>query len=83
MNMNSGTYYIAKPQNEQVLAYLPGSPERAALKTELKRQSENKLVIPLIIDGKEIFTERRVNVTMPHNHGHVLAECCMAGQAEL
>jgi 1-pyrroline-5-carboxylate dehydrogenase len=81
--MGNGTYCIPKPQNEPVLPYLPGSPERAALKAELKRQSENKVLIPLIIGGKEVFTERRITVAMPHNHGHILAECCMAGQAEL
>jgi len=81
--MGNGIYCIPKPQNEPVLSYLPGSPERAALKAELKRQSENKIVIPLVIGGKEIFTEKRTTVTMPHNHGHVLAECCMGGEVEL
>jgi 1-pyrroline-5-carboxylate dehydrogenase len=81
--MANGTYSIPKPQNEPVLGYLPGSPERAALKAELKRQSEGKIVIPLVIGGKEIVTDRKIKAVMPHKHGHVLAECCMAGPAEL
>jgi 1-pyrroline-5-carboxylate dehydrogenase len=83
IEMGNGTYCIPKPQNEPVLSYLPGSTERAALKAELKRQCENKITIPLVIGGKEIFTDRRTTVTMPHDHGHILAECCMAGEAEL
>lgn len=81
--MGSGIFYLPKPENEPVLTYAPGSPERANLKAELKRQSENKIVIPLIIGGKEILTERRIPVVMPHKHGHVLADCCQAGEKEL
>jgi len=81
--MSNGTFRIPKPKNEPVLAYAPGSPERARLKAELKRQSENKIVIPLIIGGNEVYTEKRTNVVMPHKHSHVLAECCQAGEKEL
>jgi len=31
---------IALPQNEPILSYAPGTPERAALKTELQAQAE-------------------------------------------
>lgn len=81
--MKNGTFYLPKPENEEVLSYAPGTPERANLKAELKRQSDNKIVIPLIIGGREIFTEKRIEVVMPHKHGHVLAECCQAGEKEL
>ena len=81
--ISSGIFDIPKPRNEPVLSYAPGSLERAALKAELKRQSEEKIVIPLIIGGKEIYTDRRITVAMPHKHDHVLAECCQAGEKEL
>jgi len=81
--MANGNFIIPKPLNEPVLGYAPGSAERKALKAELKRQSDNKIVIPLIIGGKEIITERKLKVVMPHKHAHVLAECCLAGPAEL
>ena len=80
--MNSN-FTIPTPGNEAALNYLPGSFERAALKAELKKQSEQQIVIPLIIDGKEVFTENRIPVVMPHNYRHLLATCCLAGKTEL
>ena len=81
--MPNAYFTIARPENDAFLGYMPGSKERAELKEELKRQSAKVVKIPLIIGGKEIFTEKTFKVTMPHNHHHVIAECCMAGEKEL
>lgn len=81
--MNNSIFAIPKPVNEPPKTYLPGSPERALLKAELEKQSNECPVIPLIIGGKEVYTEDRIPVTMPHDHQHVLAWCCQAGEAEL
>ena len=81
--MPNAYFTIAKPANDPFKGYLPGSPERAELKAELKRQSEQVVRIPLIIGGKEVWTDRTIKVTMPHDHQHVIAECCMAGETEL
>ena len=81
--MSNGYYRIPEPQNEPVLHYSPKSPERAALKAELERQSNLVVSIPLIIGGKEIYTEKKTKITVPHNTGHVLAECSQAGEREL
>lgn len=66
------------PVNEPVLGYLPGSPERAALKAELARQENEILEIPCIINGKEVFTGDVVEQVMPHDHSHVIARVHMA-----
>lgn len=81
--MPNAYFTIAKPANDPFKGYLPGSPERTELKAELKRQSEQVVRIPLIIGGKEVWTDRTIKVTMPHDHQHVIAECCMAGETEL
>ncbi len=81
--MPNAYFTIAQPANDPFKGYLPGSAERAKLKAELERQSNQVVKIPLIIGGKEIFTEKTIKVTMPHDHQHVIAECCMAGEAEL
>lgn len=81
--MSNGYFMMEKPKNDLVKGYLPHSPEREALKAELERQSNQVVKIPLIIGGKEIYTEKTIKVTMPHDHQHVLAECCMAGKEEL
>ena len=71
------------PVNEPVLGYLPGSPERLALKKELDRQSSEIIEIPCIINGKEVFTGDVVEQVMPHNHSHVLARVHLAGEKEV
>ncbi len=81
--MTNAYFHIPQPKNEPCRAYLPGSIEKAALKAELKKQSEQRITIPLIIGGKEIYTEKTVPVVMPHDHQHVLADCCLAGEKEL
>lgn len=81
--MLNAYYKIPKPTNEPIHTYLPGSGERASLKAELQRQASQVVEIPLIIGGKEIHTDHVQNVTMPHDHQHVLAHCSMAGEEEL
>lgn len=71
------------PVNEPVLGYLPGSPERAALKAELARQENEILEIPCIINGKEVFTGDVVEQVMPHDHSHVIARVHMATKANV
>ena len=71
------------PVNEPVLGYLPGSPERIALKDELVRQSNEVIEIPCIINGVEVYTNNVVEQVMPHNHSHVIARVHMAGENEV
>ncbi|MYC87447.1 MAG: L-glutamate gamma-semialdehyde dehydrogenase [Gemmatimonadales bacterium] len=73
---------IPRPGNEPVHDYAPGSPERTALKEELLRQRGEVVEIPLIIGGREVRTSKTFDVTMPHDHGHALARCHIAGAAE-
>ncbi|MCI8423779.1 MAG: L-glutamate gamma-semialdehyde dehydrogenase [Lawsonibacter sp.] len=81
--MSNAYFTIARPANDPFKGYLPGSPERAALKAELAKQAAQVVKIPLIIGGKEVWTKHTIQVTMPHDHQHVIAECCMAGEKEL
>ncbi len=80
--MNNAIYSIHKPDNEPLLSYAPGTPERTALTRELKRLSSEITEIPLIIDGKEVRTGETGKVVMPHNHGHQLATYHKAGKKE-
>jgi 1-pyrroline-5-carboxylate dehydrogenase len=64
----NGTFNIPAPKNEPILAYAPGSPERAALKAELKRLSSMVTDIPAVIGGEEIRGRTTVKVTAPHKH---------------
>ncbi len=81
--MPNAIYSIPAPGNEAVKEYLPGSPERASLQAELKRQAGEQIEIPLIIDGKEIRTGNTQPAVIPHDHSHVLANVHMAGEKEI
>ena len=81
--MSNGYFKVEMPKNEPVKAYLPGSPERASLKKELERQSAQVVQVPMIIGGKEVWTERKTKAVMPHDHAHVIAEAASGGGKEL
>jgi 1-pyrroline-5-carboxylate dehydrogenase len=81
--MNNAVFSFDKPKNEPVLKYLEGSKERIELESELERLSNNELEIPLIINGKEVYTGKIGKIVMPHNHKHVLATYHMAGEKEV
>ena len=81
--MSNGYFKVEMPKNEPIKAYLPGSPERASLKKELERQSAQGVQVPMIIGGKEVWTERKTKAVMPHDHAHVIAEAASGGEKEL
>lgn len=81
--MSNGYFKVEMPKNEPIKAYLPGSPERASLKKELERQSAQVVQVPMIIGGKEVWTERKTKAVMPHDHAHVIAEAASGGEKEL
>lgn len=81
--MSNAYFKIEMPKNEPVNSYAPGTKERESLKRELERQAEEVVKIPMIIGGKEVWTEKTDVCVMPHDHTHVLAEFCMGGEKEL
>jgi 1-pyrroline-5-carboxylate dehydrogenase len=70
----SGSWNIPKPQNEPVLSYAPGSPERAALKTALTAVGSRQEDIPSVVGGREIRSGQTQDIVSPHCHGRVLAK---------
>jgi 1-pyrroline-5-carboxylate dehydrogenase len=64
--MLDATVAPPRPVNEPVLAYAPGSPERAALQASLARMSRETADIPMFIDGKEVRTGEVLEVRSPH-----------------
>ena len=79
----NGAIRVPPPANEPVLSYVPGTPERAALKAKLAELSGTTLEIPLVIGGERVRTGRTRQAVMPHDHGHVLATWHMAGPEEV
>jgi len=79
----SGVFSVPQPINEPVLSYAPGSPERAALKAELARQSALQVDIPVVVGGKEIRSGKTIDVVSPHNHQRIIAKVHQADAATL
>ena len=71
--MNDAIVLVPDAVNEPVLAYAPGSPERARLKTALAAIETEVVEIPCVIGGERVFTGRTFDVVMPHRHKHVVA----------
>ncbi len=71
--MNNARVTVPTPRNEPVLNYAPGSPEKAALRTQLDRFTAGSIEIPLIIGGRNVTTGDLGTCVLPHDHGRSLA----------
>lgn len=56
--------------NEPVNSYEPGSPEVKSLIDTYKKMWAEKVEIPMIINGKEVKTENKVQLQSPQDHAH-------------
>jgi 1-pyrroline-5-carboxylate dehydrogenase len=71
------------PVNEPTLSYAPGSPERAELELELKRQETVQLELTATIGGrKQMGGGAEIPVVQPHDHAHVLGVLKNSTQAD-
>jgi 1-pyrroline-5-carboxylate dehydrogenase len=70
--MANGFFKVPYPKNEPVLSYAPGSKERQLLKHALEDARGKQLDIPMFIGGEELRTEKKVKLSPPHDHQHVL-----------
>ena len=64
---------VPLPINEPILGYAPGSPEKAALKTQLERCTTEVIEIPLVIAGRDVSTGDLGQCVLPHDHAKVVA----------
>ncbi len=71
------------PVNEPNLTYAPGTPERAELELELKRQEDQQLDLTATIGGeKRMGGGAELRVVQPHDHAHVLGVLRNSTQAD-
>jgi 1-pyrroline-5-carboxylate dehydrogenase len=71
--MHDAIVSVPDPVNEPVLAYAPGSSERARVKAALAAIEKEVVEIPCIVGGQRVLTGKIREVTMPHRHRHVVA----------
>lgn len=70
--MSKGFYQVPVPGNEPVQDYGPGSTARKRLQQALKEARAEERDIPMYIGGEEVRTGRRIRLSPPHDHQHVL-----------
>lgn len=68
----NGIVKIPTPKNEPVKAYAPGSLETTELKHELAALRATTIDIPMTIGGKDVFTDRKIEIRPPHDTAHLL-----------
>jgi 1-pyrroline-5-carboxylate dehydrogenase len=70
--MSKGIYSVPYPINETVLSYGPGTPEREELKAKYKEMFNSTIDVPMYIGSEEVRTEKKVSMSPPHDHQHVI-----------
>lgn len=78
--MSRGSFSIPKAQNEPVLSYAPGSPERAAVKAMIKKLRSTPVDIPMYIGSQEVRTNDKREIRAPHDHSQLLGHYYMGGK---
>ena len=84
--MIDGIFEVPLPENEPVLSFAPGSPERAKLDVALAQVASEVVEIPTVIDGRALFAGkdgRTTDVVMPHDHAHRLGRVHHATPAQV
>ncbi len=70
--MQQSLFFVPPAKNEPVLSYKSGSPERENLLKAIECAKGYTADIPMIINGKEVRTDKKVSLHPPHDHQHVL-----------
>lgn len=72
--MSNAIYNVPSVSNEPVLSYAPGSEERKSLESALKSLRSKTIDVPMIIGGKEVYTDSKVDMAPPHDRNHKLGQ---------
>ncbi len=70
--MSKGFFNVPVAKNEPVLSYAPGSKERAEVQEMLKELRSREVDQPMVIGGKDVFTDRKIRMFPPHDIEHTL-----------
>jgi len=81
--MSEAMFDVPFPENEPILGYLDGSPEKKEMKAVLKKMASEKIDIPMVIGGKEVRTGNLADCVMPHKHSHKLGQYHKGGEKEV
>jgi len=81
--MSNAVLKVPEPKNEPVFDYEPGSRARVRLQEELKALMAEQVEIPLLINGKEVFTGDTAPCAPPHKYKHIVGTYHRGGAKEV
>ena len=70
--MATGFFNVPVAKNEPINSYAPGTKERASLQAAIAEARSKQVDIPMYIGGKEVRTDKKVSLSPPHDHQHIL-----------
>ncbi|HKL08080.1 MAG TPA: L-glutamate gamma-semialdehyde dehydrogenase [Bacteroidales bacterium] len=70
--MQKSLFFAPPAENEPVLSYKKGSPEREELVKVLEEARSNVIDVPMVINGKHVTTDKKIEIHPPHDHQHLL-----------
>ena len=81
--MTNAMFNVPCPRNEPVLDYLPGTPIRREIQSQLRQMAGRVIEIPARIGGRKVRTGKTARSVMPHDHAHVLARWHRCGKKQV
>jgi len=70
--MPKGIYNVPIAKNEPVKSHAPGTPERVELKAMIQDLRAKEIELPMVIGGKDVYTDRKLRMFPPHEIEHTL-----------
>jgi 1-pyrroline-5-carboxylate dehydrogenase len=81
--MPKGFFKVPVAKNEPIYSYAPGTKERGLLKKAIDDVYAGEVDIPMIIGGKEVRTDKKVEIRPPHNLKTVIGHYYQGGEKEV
>jgi 1-pyrroline-5-carboxylate dehydrogenase len=81
--MSSGVFQVPTPVNEPILQYGANSAERIKLKQALDGLRNQQIDVQMRIAGRSVKGAKKVAMTCPHDHQHLLGHYYEGGKVEV
>jgi 1-pyrroline-5-carboxylate dehydrogenase len=81
--MSTGFFKVPTPINEPILGYASGSAERTQLQQTIADLRGQQVEILMRIGGKSVKGAKKMPMTCPHDHQHVLGYYYEGGKSEV
>jgi len=76
--MSIGFFKVPKAKNEVVKSYIPGSKERDEIQETYKEMINSFTEIPMYINGKDVKSQNKKQISPPHDHQNIVGEYYIA-----